>query len=850
MSEGSGEGNSSKEESDKDPGRQSDSLLRKQHSRQRSQMLRGLSTHSTRSGGSKKETPTFGWDTVKKSVKSGALQFVGLKPSKEEKLHWDAVHESILVNRAGAAGAPTLQPRMSTRSIRDPRGSIRDAPVSHITRYPYSSVTADVPATSALGPEKQRVASDDGDVSPAKPRHRDLSRIASRTVSEPGTATLRQASLYNKGTGRNQAVRTELKPDLWKLAYLGLKKLAPRPIVVEQPRSFLDLGEEDEEEGELGEETDFGPPLSAIREPDDDFFGAEAVGPTARSVRSDGGDYPDAVIARLPPTLPTIPDEERLSPPPSELKHRRIGLPAIIHDPLFGGYDRGYGGLGLPTLLLRFKYKECPQRVQRQLDDALLHKRPYFTYWLIVVHIMIMIISLAVYGFAPYGWDLQSEQAIAQQTNLAFDTEVRMVVPSVWGGPPQQALVLLGALYGPCMRRDRQLFDAIEEDRARERDSSGCCIRRDNSGCVQVLDEASDCPSRFAEFRFRYNNNSIRAVCGMSPETCVDPELSPIAFPGFDPLDVLTWPICRSDENEDSTESHLTCEITGRPCCVGIQAYCLIATREQCDFFDGRFHQDAFLCSQVDCLNGICGLLPFLDFNEPDQVYRLWIALFLHAGLLHVIFTVLFSVFVLRHVEKRLGWFRTAIIYILSGIGGNLVSAYFVPYNPKVGPAGSILGIVAYFFVFLIFEARLLENPWLEFLKLVILVIVLFLIGLLPFIDNFASIGGFVFGFFLSGIMVPYKPVRNILEKLDKQEKLPEGDRFTDDGRDYYWIFKIVMLAVGIPLVIGLFVLFFLLFYLVQDSWDGFTYVNCVPFTDTICLDLRGSIRDRGTVII
>ena len=44
------------------------------------------------------------------------------------------------------------------------------------------------------------------------------------------------------------------------------------------------------------------------------------------------------------------------------------------------------------------------------------------------------------------------------------------------------------------MRRDRQLFDAIEEDRARERDSSGCCIRRDNSGCVQVLDEASDCP--------------------------------------------------------------------------------------------------------------------------------------------------------------------------------------------------------------------------------------------------------------------------------------------------------------------------------------------------------------------
>ena len=170
--------------------------------------------------------------------------------------------------------------------------------------------------------------------------------------------------------------------------------------------------------------------------------------------------------------------------------------------------------------------------------------------------------------------------------------------------------------------------------------------------------------------------------------------------------------------------------------------------------------------------------------------------------------------------------------------------------HTQVGPAGSILGIVAYFFVFLIFEARLLKNPFVEFIKLVVLVIVLFLIGLLPFIDNFAHIGGFIFGFLLSGVMVPYKPVRDILEKLDEQEKPADGMRFKEKGRDYYWIFKIVMLAVGIPLVIGLYVLFLLLFYLVQDSWDGFTYVNCIPFTDTICLDLRGSIRNRDTVII
>ena len=53
-------------------------------------------------------------------------------------------------------------------------------------------------------------------------------------------------------------------------------------------------------------------------------------------------------------------------------------------------------------------------------------------------------------------------------------------------------LVLLGALYGPCMRIDRQLFEALDTDLQMENTSSGCCVRRDESGCVQV--EESNCP--------------------------------------------------------------------------------------------------------------------------------------------------------------------------------------------------------------------------------------------------------------------------------------------------------------------------------------------------------------------
>ena len=50
----------------------------------------------------------------------------------------------------------------------------------------------------------------------------------------------------------------------------------------------------------------------------------------------------------------------------------------------------------------------------------------------------------------------------------------------------------------------------------------------------------------------------------------------------------------RTDANK-----HMTCEITGRPCCVGIQGECIVTTHEHCKFLRGYFHKEAYLCSQV-----------------------------------------------------------------------------------------------------------------------------------------------------------------------------------------------------------------------------------------------------------
>ena len=72
-------------------------------------------------------------------------------------------------------------------------------------------------------------------------------------------------------------------------------------------------------------------------------------------------------------------------------------------------------------------------------------------------------------------------------------------------------------------------------------------------------------------------------------------------------------------------------------------------------------------------------------YSRIIYVPSFWVTLgIILSRILHVIFTLLFMFIVLRVVEKKLGWLRTSFIYILSGIGGYIVSAVFVPYYPEV----------------------------------------------------------------------------------------------------------------------------------------------------------------------
>lgn len=134
------------------------------------------------------------------------------------------------------------------------------------------------------------------------------------------------------------------------------------------------------------------------------------------------------------------------------------------------------------------------------------------------------------------------------------------------------------------------------------------------------------------------------------------------------------------------------------------------------------------------------------------------------------------------------------------------------PHCPQVGPAGSQFGILACLFVELFQSWQILARPWRAFFKLLAVVLFLFTFGLLPWIDNFAHISGFVSGLFLSFAFLPYIS----FGRFDLYRK-----------RCQIIVFQVVFLG----LLAGLVVLFY--FYPVRCEWCEF--LTCIPFTDKFC---------------
>lgn len=149
----------------------------------------------------------------------------------------------------------------------------------------------------------------------------------------------------------------------------------------------------------------------------------------------------------------------------------------------------------------------------------------------------------------------------------------------------------------------------------------------------------------------------------------------------------------------------------------------------------------------------------FAPATADGQWWRLVSAMFLHFGALHLSMNMLALWDGGKLVERMFGAMRFLVIYLISGVGGNLLSLV-IQGNDAVsgGASGAIFGIYGALLVYVWFARRQMqaqEFRWLFWGALLFSALTIAMGYIIPGIDNSAHIGGFVTGIVMATLFLP-----------------------------------------------------------------------------------------------
>lgn len=148
------------------------------------------------------------------------------------------------------------------------------------------------------------------------------------------------------------------------------------------------------------------------------------------------------------------------------------------------------------------------------------------------------------------------------------------------------------------------------------------------------------------------------------------------------------------------------------------------------------------------------------------EVWRLGSAMFLHGGFDHLFGNATALYILGMACEHGFGTPRTAVLYLLSGLGGGVASLLMGP-GPSVGASGAIFGLMGAMIVFFRLHGRrfTLRDNRVGAVLLVWAVFSVVIAWFTPFIDNAAHVGGFVTGALTAMLLRP----RTFLKRLPSQ---------------------------------------------------------------------------------
>jgi len=152
-------------------------------------------------------------------------------------------------------------------------------------------------------------------------------------------------------------------------------------------------------------------------------------------------------------------------------------------------------------------------------------------------------------------------------------------------------------------------------------------------------------------------------------------------------------------------------------------------------------------------------VLVLIDFgakvNElivAGEYYRLLTSAFLHGDFTHILFNM-YALFALgRIAEEALGHKKFLLVYMVSALGGGIMSFFFTP-QVSVGASGAVFGLLGAVLIMAFFGHAKVDKRMFPRISLV-LFLNLFSGFSSSSIDNFGHIGGLLAGLFITGVLM------------------------------------------------------------------------------------------------
>lgn len=183
-------------------------------------------------------------------------------------------------------------------------------------------------------------------------------------------------------------------------------------------------------------------------------------------------------------------------------------------------------------------------------------------------------------------------------------------------------------------------------------------------------------------------------------------------------------------------------------------------------------------------------------------------------------------IFVGVRLEQQFGFWKVGLVYLISGVGGSVLSVLFISNGVSVGASGALFGLLGAMLSELITNWTIYTNRLAAMANLLIIAAINLAIGILPHVDNFAHIGGFATGFLLGFVLL-------IQPRFGWSEQ-PFGGK----TKSKYTAYQIILLIIALIVTIAGFAVGLLMVFRGvngNDHCNWCHYLSCVPTSSWKC---------------